>query len=219
MHKLTLAEIVRVTGADSNSDAEIIFDGITTDSRKITADVLFVALKGERFNGEDFAADALKKGAAAVLVSKNFDRAVDGVVLKVDDTLTAYRQIAGSWRDRFDIPVVAITGSNGKTTTKDLTAAALTHFGHVLKTSANFNNEIGVPLTLLELNDNHKVAVVEIGMRGLGQIAELAKFVRPTIGIVTNVNETHIELLGSVENIAQAKAELVDASGAGGTVI
>ena len=219
MHKLTLAEIVRVTGADSNSDAEIIFDGITTDSRKITAGVLFVALKGERFNGEDFAADALKKGAAAVLVSKTFAQDVDGVVIKVDDTLTAYRQIAGSWRNRFDIPVVAITGSNGKTTTKDLTAAALTQLGQVLKTSANFNNEVGVPLTLLQLNANHKAAVVEIGMRGLGQIAELAKFVRPTIGIVTNVNETHIELLGSIENIARAKGELVDAIPAGGTVI
>jgi len=219
MHKLTLAEIVRVTGADSNSDAEIIFDGITTDSRKITAGVLFVALKGERFNGEDFAADALKKGAAAVLVSRNFAQDVDGVVIKVDDTLTAYRQIAGSWRNRFDLPVVAITGSNGKTTTKDLTAAALTQLGQVLKTSANFNNEVGVPLTLLQLNANHKAAVVEIGMRGLGQIAELAKFVRPTIGIVTNVNETHIELLGSIENIARAKGELVDAIPAGGTVI
>ncbi len=219
MHKLTLAEIVRVTDADSNFDAEIIFDGITTDSRKITAGVLFVALKGERFNGEDFAADALKKGAAAVLVSKTFAQDVDGVVIKVDDTLTAYRQIAGSWRNRFDIPVVAITGSNGKTTTKDLTAAALTQLGQVLKTSANFNNEVGVPLTLLQLNANHKAAVVEIGMRGLGQIAELAKFVRPTIGIVTNVNETHIELLGSIENIARAKSELVEAIPAGGTVI
>ena len=219
MHKLSLAEIVRVTDADSNSDAEIIFDGVTTDSRKITAGVLFVALKGERFNGEDFAADALKKGAAAVLVSKNFAQDVDGVVIKVDDTLTAYRQIAGSWRNRFDIPVVAITGSNGKTTTKDLTAAALTQLGHVLKTSANFNNEVGVPLTLLELNANHKAAVVEIGMRGLGQIAELAKYVKPTIGIVTNVNETHIELLGTIENIARAKGELVNAIPAGGTVI
>ncbi|MBR1805667.1 MAG: UDP-N-acetylmuramoyl-tripeptide--D-alanyl-D-alanine ligase [Selenomonadaceae bacterium] len=219
MHKLTLAEIVRVTDAQANSDDEIIFEGVTTDSRKITAGVLFVALKGERFNGEDFAADALKKGASAVLVSKNFAQDVDGVVIKVDDTLTAYRQIAGSWRNRFNIPVVAITGSNGKTTTKDLTAAALTNFGHVLKTAANFNNEIGVPMTLLELNDRHKAAVVEIGMRGLGQIAELAKFVRPTIGTVINVNETHIEILGSIENIARAKGELVEAIDAGGTVI
>ena len=219
MHKLTLAEIVRVTAAQANSDDEIIFEGVTTDSRKITAGVLFVALKGERFNGEDFAADALKKGAAAVLVSKNFAQDVDGVVLKVDDTLTAYRQIAGSWRNRFDIPVVAVTGSNGKTTTKDLTAAVLTQLGHVLKTSANFNNEVGVPLTLLQLNANHKAAVVEIGMRGLGQIAELAIYVKPTIGIVTNVNETHIELLGSIENIARAKGELVNAIPAGGTVI
>ena len=219
MDKLSLTEVAQVTAADKNSDAEIFFTGVTTDSRKISAGSLFVALKGEKFNGEDFATESLRKGAAAVLVNKNFDKNLDGVVLKVDDTLTAYRQIAGSWRNRFDIPVVTVTGSNGKTTTKDLTAAVLATLGKIKKTAANFNNEVGVPLTLLELNENHKAAVVEIGMRGLGQIAELAKFVKPTIGIVTNVNETHIELLGSLENIAQAKGELVEAIGGGGTVI
>ena len=222
MNKLTLTEVAQVTGAeifDNQSNSSLQFTGVTTDSRKITTGVLFVALKGEKFNGEDFASDALKKGAAAVLVSKSFDKNLDGVVIKVDDTLTAYREIAGSWRNRFDVPIVAVTGSNGKTTTKDLTAAALTSLGHVLKTSANFNNEIGVPLTLLELDENHKAAVVEIGMRGLGQIETLAKVVKPTIGIVTNVNETHIELLGSIENIAKAKGELVEAIPAGGSVI
>ena len=140
-------------------------------------------------------------------------------MLKVDDTLTAYQQIAGAWRERFNIPVVAVTGSNGKTTTKDLTAAALNGLGNVQKTSGNFNNEIGVPMTLLELNNKHNAAVVEIGMRGLGQIESLAKFVKPTIGIVTNVSETHIELLGSIENIARAKGELVEAIKSGGTII
>lgn len=219
MNKLSLAEIVQVTGAETNSDAEIFFDDIITDSRKITSGGLFIAIKGENFNGEDFAEDALKKGAAAVLVSKTAQNISGGVVLKVDDTLTAYRQIAGAWRNRFDIPVVAITGSNGKTTTKDLTAAALNEIGHVQKTSANFNNEVGVPMTLLGLNENHRAAVVEIGMRGLGQIETLAKVVRPTIGIVTNVSETHIELLGSIENIARAKGELVEAIQSGGTII
>ena len=176
-------------------------------------------MKGENFNGEDFAEDSLKKGAAAVLVSKNFDKNLDGVVLKVDDTLTAYRKIAGAWRNRFKIPIVAVTGSNGKTTTKDLTAAALNGLGHVQKTSGNFNNEVGVPMTLLELNDKHKAAVVEIGMRGLGQIESLAQVVKPTIGIVTNVSEAHFELLGSIENIAKAKGELVSEIQAGGTII
>lgn len=220
MCEITLAEIVEITGAElvgENFADKKVFD-ITTDSRKITEGVLFIALKGENFNGEDFAEDALKKGAAAVLVSKSAKN-ISGAVLKVEDTLTAYQQLAKSWRDKFKIPVVAITGSTGKTTTKDLTAAALTSLGAVQKTSANFNNEIGVPLTLLGINENHKAAVVEIGMRGLGQIENLAKYVQPTIGIVTNVNETHIEILGSIENIAKAKSELVQAIPEGGTVI
>ncbi len=217
--KLSLAEAAQVTGAVTNSKAEMFFECVTTDSRKVTSGALFVALKGEIFNGEDFVEESFKKGAAAVVVSKTFDKDIDGVVLKVDDTLTAYRQIAGAWRDRFDIPVVAVTGSNGKTTTKDLTAAALNGLGHVNKTSGNFNNEVGVPMTLLELNDKHCAAVVEIGMRGLGQIESLAKVVKPTIGIVTNVSEAHIELLGSIENIARAKGELVEAIQSGGTII
>ena len=219
MDKLSLAEVVQVTGAETNSDAEIFFEQVISDSRKPNVGGLFVALKGENFNGEDFAEDALGKGAAAVLVSKTFDKNLDGVVLKVDDTLTAYRQIAGAWRDRFDIPVVAVTGSNGKTTTKDLTAAALNGLGNVQKTSGNFNNEIGVPMTLLGLSEKNRAAVVEIGMRGLGQIETLAKVVKPTIGIVTNVSEAHIELLGSIENIARAKGELVEAIQSGGTII
>ena len=219
MHKLSLSEVVQVTGADCNSDAEIFFDSVTTDSRKVTAGALFVGLKGENFNGESFACDAFNKGAIAVLVSRNAKRLPNSIVLKVDDTLDAYRKIAGAWRNRFDIPIVAVTGSNGKTTTKDLTAAALSGLGHVQKTSGNFNNEVGVPMTLLELDDKHNAAVVEIGMRGLGQIESLAQVVRPTIGIVTNVSEAHIEILGTLDNIAKAKAELVEAIPAGGTVI
>ncbi len=219
MEKLSLTEVAKVTAADTNSDAEIFFEGVSTDSRKIKHGELFVALKGENCNGESFAKDALNKGGAAVMVSKTAKRIPDGIVLKVDDTLTAYRQIAGAWRNRFDIPIVAVTGSNGKTTTKDLTAAALNGLGHVQKTSGNFNNEIGVPMTLLELREKHNAAVVEIGMRGLGQIETLAKVVKPTIGIVTNVSEAHIELLGSIENIAKAKSELVEAIPLGGTII
>ena len=222
MDKLNLAEVAQVLRIQDSGVGEkgnITFEGVTTDSRKITNGMLFVALKGENFNGEDFAAEALRKGATAVLVSKNFNKNLDGIILKVDDTLKAYRQIAGAWRNRFDIPVIAVTGSNGKTTTKDLTAAALNGLGHVQKTSGNFNNEVGVPMTLLELDERHTAAVVEIGMRGLGQIEILAQVVKPTIGIVTNVSETHIELLGSIENIARAKGELVKAIQSGGTII
>ena len=237
MYSEKLTEIIKITNAElvannkwGGSDGEkkafrlplvnYHILGITTDSRKITEGVLFVALKGENFNGEDFAEDALKKGAAAVLVSKNADvKNISGVILKVDDTLTAYQKLASHWRKNFSIPMISITGSTGKTSTKDLTAAAISALGDIQKTSANFNNEIGVPLTLLGIEKNHKAAVVEIGMRGLGQIENLAKYVLPNIGIVTNVNETHIELLGSIENIAKAKGELVQAIPEGGTVI
>ena len=213
MNKINLGEIFE--GVDEN----LTVNSVTTDSRKISGGSLFVALKGEKFNGEDFVEESFRKGATAALVSKDFNREVEGVVIKVDDTLAAYQKIAANYRDKFKIPIVAITGSTGKTTTKDLTAAVLSGLGKVLKTSANFNNEIGVPMTLLELNETHKAAVVEIGMRGLGQIESLAKIVKPDIAIVTNVNETHIELLGSMENIAKAKGELVESIQAGGTVI
>ena len=201
---------------------KFIFDDIVTDSRKIIPGSLFIALKGEKFNGEDFAIEAINKGAAGVIVSQDCPQdklPSSGLVLKVEDTLAAYQSFARVWREKFNIPVVAITGSNGKTTTKDLTAAALSALGDVQKTSGNFNNEIGVPITLLGINENHKAAVVEIGMRGLGQIESLAKVVKPNIGIATMVGETHIELLGSIENIAKAKRELVEAIKEGGTVI
>ena len=198
------------------------FNDIVTDSRKITEGSLFIALKGENFNGEDFAIEAVKKGAAGVVVSVDCPKdklPTNGLVLKVEDTLAAYQSFARLWREKFNIPVVAITGSNGKTTTKDLTAAALSRLGAVQKTSKNFNNEIGVPLTLLGLNESHKAAVVEIGMRGFHQIDALAEIVKPTMGIVINVTETHIELLGSIENIALAKSELVTSIKSGGIVI
>ncbi len=221
MH-LTIDEILRAAGARLVRGGDNIFDTVTTDSRKIIHGSLFVALKGDRFNGEDFAVEAIDKGAGGVLVSsdcapKNIPPR--GAVMTVGNTLDAYQKIAGAWRNKFDIPIVAITGSNGKTTTKDLTAAAISPLGPVLKTTANYNNEIGVPKTLLELNENHKAAVIEIGMRGLHQIEPLAALVRPTVGIVTNVGETHIELLGSIENIARAKAELVEAIDPGGAVV
>ncbi|WP_303670360.1 UDP-N-acetylmuramoyl-tripeptide--D-alanyl-D-alanine ligase [Selenomonas ruminantium] len=220
----TLNEIVKATSAKIYKEEKKEFSAIVTDTRKISEGVLFVALKGERFNGEDFAAEALEKGAAGVVVSEACDKKqlekCAGTVLQVEDTLAAYQLIAKAWRDKFpQIPVVAITGSNGKTTTKDLTAAVLSAKGAVLKTQANFNNEIGLPLTLLGLKKEHTAAVVEIGMRGFHQIEALAPIASPQIGIVTNVGETHMELLGSLENIAKAKQELVEAIPAGGTVI
>lgn len=227
MPKFTLEEIKQATGASVYTEGAGDFADVVTDTRKIRPGVLFVALRGERFNGEDFAADALQKGAAGVIVRRDCSQAnltaartqSGGTVLQVEDTLAAYQQIARFWRAKFQLPVVAITGSNGKTTTKDLTAAVLSSLGAVQKTQGNFNNEIGLPLTLLGIGEEHRAAVVEIGMRGLRQIEALAPLAAPTVGIVTNVGETHMELLGSLENIAQAKSELVSAIPAGGAVI
>ena len=203
-------EVLAATGAvlhSGNLHRNETIPHITTDTRKIAAGDLFVALRGENFDGADFAAEALQKGAAAVLVSTPLSASVQkelkkaqGAVLTVGDTLAAYQAIAHA-------------------TTEDLTAAVLSGRGPVCRTAANYNNEVGLPLTLLGITEKDTAAVVEIGMRGLGQIAALAPAAAPTIGIVTNVCEVHMELLGSIENIAKAKAELVQAIPAGGTVI
>ncbi|MCR5440006.1 MAG: UDP-N-acetylmuramoyl-tripeptide--D-alanyl-D-alanine ligase [Selenomonas sp.] len=224
MPAFNLEEVQAITKASVYAKEKENFCDLVSDTRKISEGVLFLAFKGERFNGEDFAAEALEKGAAGVMVSRDCApeilAACRGTVLQVEDTLTAYQQLAHAWRMRFaNLPVIAITGSNGKTTTKDLTAAVLSARGSVLKTQANFNNEIGLPMTLLGIREDHTAAVVEIGMRGFHQIEAMAPIAKPQIGIVTNVGETHMELLGSLENIAKAKAELVEAIPAGGTVI
>lgn len=223
MPAFSLDDVIKaLPGCTILEQAKTQFADIVTDTRKIVPGALFVALKGERFNGEDFAAQAVEQGAAGVLVGSQYRQQGEfgaTLIRAAGDTQLAYQQLAAFWRRKFDIPVIAITGSNGKTTTKDMTAAVLSARFPVLKTQGNFNNEIGLPYTLLQLNDMHRAAVVEIGMRGLGQIAALAPFAAPEIGIVTNVGETHIELLGSIENIAKAKGELVEAIPAGGTVI
>ena len=227
--ELTWNEVLAATNAKVHSGklrGNDAIPKITTDTRKIETGDLFIALRGENFDGAEFAADALQKGASAVLVTAPLSKSVEktlknakGAVLTVSDTLAAYQAIAHAWRMKFGVPVVAITGSNGKTTTKDLTAAVLSARGTVCRTAANYNNEVGLPLTLLGMTGGDVAAVVEIGMRGLGQIAALAPVAAPSIGIVTNVCEVHMELLGSIENIAKAKAELVQAISAGGTVI
>jgi len=196
------------------------FSGVSTDTRTLEPGNLFVALSGERFDGHRFLKQALAAGARGLLISMTAQDVPDGItVFRSADTLGAFQGLAKFHRQRYTIPVVAITGSNGKTTTKELTAAVLASRWRVLKTEANYNNEIGLPKTLLSLDAGHQAAVVEMGMRGTGQIRALCEVAAPTIGIITNVSETHIELLGSLENISAAKAELVEAIPASGTVI
>ncbi|MBD2165502.1 UDP-N-acetylmuramoyl-tripeptide--D-alanyl-D-alanine ligase [Calothrix membranacea FACHB-236] len=181
---------------------------IQTDTRLIKPGEVFVALRGEKFDGHEFVATAIAKGAIAAIV--DFDYENPGFpALQVKNTLEAYQTIARWWRDRFQIPVIGVTGSVGKTTTKELIAAVLATKGRVHKTYGNFNNEIGVPKTLLELSPEHDYAVIEMAMRGKGQIAELTHIANPTIGVITNVGTAHIELLGSEAAIAQAKCELL----------
>lgn len=186
---------------------------ITTDSRDLETDALFVALPGDRFDGHDFVARAIAQGSLAAVVEHQRWESNPNLsslpCLPVADTLVAYQTLGQWWRRQQGATVVAVTGSVGKTTTKELIAAALGTQGKVLKTQANYNNEIGVPKTLLQLQPDHRFAVVEMGMRGPGEIALLARIANPDVAVITNVGTAHIGRLGSEQAIAAAKCELL----------
>ena len=203
----TLAEVTAASLSDHEASLDgIEISGVSTDTRNLKKNDVFLALKGDRFDGHRFVQQAIDLGAAGVIVQ---EPVTVGPQLRVPDTLAAYHAIAQWWRRKLNTPIVAITGSVGKTTTKELIAAALlTQGGAVLKTQANYNNEIGVPKTLLSLDASHDYGVVEMGMRGPGQIALLTQTTRPNVAVITNVGTAHIELLGSEQAIADAKCEL-----------
>ncbi|MEO0867311.1 MAG: UDP-N-acetylmuramoyl-tripeptide--D-alanyl-D-alanine ligase [Cyanobacteria bacterium J06642_11] len=181
---------------------------INTDTRTIEPQDIFLALEGERFDGHKFIHQAIDKGAIAA-ITRTGVITDDSPRIEVPDTLVAYQTLGRWWREQLGLPVVAITGSVGKTTTKELISAALGLHGTVHKTQANFNNEIGVPKTLLEISPQHDYAVVEMGMRGPGEIALLAQTAQPNVGVITNVGTAHIGRLGSEQAIADAKCELL----------
>jgi UDP-N-acetylmuramoyl-tripeptide--D-alanyl-D-alanine ligase len=206
-----LAEILTVPlPAVPESVLTALGTGIATDTRTLEGGEVFLALRGDNFDGHQFVAKARDLGAIAAIVDRDWQEELPHFpLLRVDDTLKAYQSIAAWWRDQFSIPIVAVTGSVGKTTVKELIAAVLSTRGNVLKTQYNYNNEIGVPKTLLELSSSHNYAVIEMGMRGLGEIALLSQIARPSIAVITNVGTAHIGRLGSEEAIAVAKCELL----------
>ena len=210
MRPLTLAEIVEETaGALVGGEPETVITSVSTDTRTLEPGALFVALRGENHDGHNYIAAARERGAAALLVEQTLHGDMPHVV--VLDTLRAYGDLARYYRDTFSIPVVGITGSIGKTTTKEMISQVLRQSYAVHKSQANFNNEIGVPQTIFGLEEQHTALVLEMGMRGAGQIFRLAEIGGPTIGVVTNIGLSHIELLGSREAVADAKGELLEA--------
>lgn len=223
MASFTIEEIERACDAKLlQRGREPSMDGVSTDTRTIETGNLFLALKGENFDGHAFLKKACEEGASGVILSDaSFAAEVpsDVSAFLVKDTKKALENLAHFHRMRFHVPVIGITGSNGKTTTKDMTTALLSSRFHVCATQKNFNNEIGLSMTLLSMTKETEVCVVEMGMRGFGQIAELCAIASPTIGIVTNVGTSHIGILGSQENIAKAKAELIEALPKDGTAI
>ena len=185
---------------------------ITTDSRDCPKDSIFVALKGASFNGNDYAAKALDQGCAYAVVDE--ERAIDAArkeqFVLVDDCLQTFKDLAREHRRQFDIPVVGITGTNGKTTTKELVAAVLAEKYNVLATQGNFNNDVGVPKTLFRLNREHEIAVVEMGASHPGDIKTLVETAEPTCGLITNVGRAHLQGFGSFEGVMNTKGELYD---------
>jgi UDP-N-acetylmuramoyl-tripeptide--D-alanyl-D-alanine ligase len=182
------------------------FAGVSTDSRTVGPGELFVALRGPNFDGHAFVADALRRGAAAALVERPIEDASPRV--QVADSLVAMGALAAEWRSRFNVPVMAVTGSYGKTTVKEMMSSIAATRGEVLATRGNLNNEIGLPLTLFRMDGIHRAAVLELGANHVGEIARLAAISRPTVGLVTAAGPVHLEGFGSLEGVARGKGEM-----------
>jgi UDP-N-acetylmuramoyl-tripeptide--D-alanyl-D-alanine ligase len=219
--KLTLARIAEFVSATGEFDRNAVAQGYSIDSRTLQAGELFFAVKGERLDGHDFVAQALEKGVVAAVVRKDqmARYPAKGRLLAVDDTLPALQTLAAAVRRLWGKTLVGITGSVGKTTTKEAIAHLLATRLRVLKSEGNFNNHFGLPLMLLRLEAGHDAAVIELGMSHLGEIAALARIAQPEIGVVTAVAPVHLEFFKSVAEIARAKYELVESLHAGGTAV
>jgi UDP-N-acetylmuramoyl-tripeptide--D-alanyl-D-alanine ligase len=210
MQKLTVDEILEATGGKllcGNTDAE--FFGISTDSRETAGGKLFIPLAGEKFDGHNFIAAAFDLGAGAALTHEDIDPMIGKTIIRVKDTRIALGDIARYYKQKYNVPTVSVTGSVGKTTTKDMLYAVAARKYKTLKTQGNFNNDIGLPLTVFNLEKEHEAAILEMGMNHFGEIDYLASIARPDIAVITNIGMSHIENLGSREGIFKAKTEVL----------
>jgi UDP-N-acetylmuramoyl-tripeptide--D-alanyl-D-alanine ligase len=213
--RITAVEIVDCLGGELvQGSRNRIFHGFSSDSRNMEKDCLFWALKGEKYDGHDFVSQALGNGAAGAVVRKGFEPVIpmdeEAAIIAVGDTLRALGDLAAWWRHQHEALIVAITGSAGKTTTKEMVAAILAMRGETLRNPGNFNNLIGMPVTLLSLEAKYRYAVLEMGMNRPGEIGRLTEIADPEVGLITNVAPAHLEGLGTLEGVAKAKTELIE---------
>src|SRR6202165_974110 len=222
MNKLSILQIADLAGAKiSAGPGHVFVDKVSTDSRTVKRGELFVALRGENFDGHKFVEKAAQPGAAGAVVDQGWRGKVPSgfAIIRTTDTLRAYQDLAANYRKSLSLKVLAITGSNGKTSTKDFAAAVLGRRFRVTKTEGNFNNHVGLPRTMLEATSQDEVAVWEIGMNHPGEVAALAKIAAPDAAIITNIGIAHIEFMGSREAIAAEKGALAEAIGPQGSII
>ncbi len=214
--KLTLNDIAgAMQGTLSGSDANV--SGFSIDTRSLKSGDLYIAIAGERFDGHDFIAEAEQAGAAAIVISRPVSSKLPQILVK--DTRLALAELAGCWRRRLPVKIAGVTGSNGKTTVKEMIAAIFMTQGDTLFTQGNLNNDIGVPVTLLRLNENHRYAVIEMGANHPGEIAYTSRYTRPDASVITNVSAAHIEGFGDIAGVANTKAEIIESLGPDGVAV
>lgn len=213
MEKISIGEIISATcGRLLSGNTDQTINSVCIDSRKVTKDCLFVPIKGGKVDGHDFIKDAFEFGAGACLIEKgyNLNSEIKGTLIEVTSTLPALQDLATYYRSKFSIPVIGVTGSVGKTTTKEMISAALGETLKVLKTQGNYNGQIGLPLTIFNLDNTHQVAVLEMGISQMGEMDKLRKIADPDIGVITNIGLSHIENFKSIENTCNEKLKIVD---------
>lgn len=211
MQKLDVADIVKATdGQLICGEPDFVISGITIDSRKAGRNMLFVAIVGENNDGHDYIGNAFENGADVIVTHRDIPKRDGKSIIKVSDTKTALGDIARFYKEKYNLPTVAVTGSVGKTTTKDMISSVLTMKYNTVKTQGNFNNDIGLPLTVFRLEHKHEALVLEMGMSHFGEIHYLASIAKPNVAVITNIGMSHIENLGSQENICRSKMQICD---------